>query len=81
MGFGLFNSESTQKTYVTTNTITDSQNRTTNKVMNLSEAGNTTITIPSQAPSLGGGVAASSMVLPALAGVMVVLVGALLLRR
>jgi hypothetical protein len=81
MGLGLFDfsSESSSTTTVSNVTKTDSENRVTNNIRNMSESGNVTVTIPGEsAPPLGG--LASSWLLPVSLG-LCGLGGLLLLRR
>lgn len=81
MGFGLFNSESESNEYTYTTNLTDSQNRTSNRVWNLSEVGNTTVTIPSAPPVAATASVIESLALPIVALGMLGLAGLFLLRR
>lgn len=80
---GLFDFSSKSETSTTVNETvnTDSNNRVTNNVRNLSESGNVTVTIPGQDAKPAAAVSLSA-VAPALVGALITIAGtALLIKR
>ena len=83
MGLGLFDfsTESQSYTTVSTTTNTDSLNRTTNNVRNMSDSGNITVEIPGKDSGAASGLTLAS-ILPSLVGALLTVgATALLLRR
>lgn len=81
---GLFDFSSDSQSYTTVNTTTntDSLNRTTNNVRNMSDSGNITVTVPGKETAAAAAGLSLSSVLPALVGSLLTIgATALLFRR